>query len=636
MKSLSSRSGILLRTLTAILSVLFFHGILFSQDDSQETPARKPIMKISVAGWDAFFAEVEALGRLGDDPSLAASVEAWLEFPESMQQIIQILDKDRPVGVTTWLEGESDYQYGILLPTKNAGAVIRAISSEASEVTIEKRDNGVTFLHVGWEDVYLKEVKDYVVVASKEWLLEEVPEEPITLLEGLNERYTLGTKIYLGNLDKRMKREVARGILMWAGTVPYYSLGEEEDENAGDDEVDRGEEKSKERKMRDAEVNFVKNQLDACHFFEAGYVFDRESSEWKGGLRIELYENTPQVKMLARNRNTKSLFGGMTAVDGMFGLSVTALLDEETRKFAGVYLNALNDSPELLEDYQKFPERDDRPNKLPLIAILHLLRDVADHETAEIGLAADAEIGNINAVFVAKVKNGKSPADLLSRTWGFISRTYTLPPDSLKMNAAEEAGFRLHEIRFAWEDVLKMKDGMEEAQFALMKKILGEECVLTLGTAEDKIFVGFGKDAVEMLRNRLETPGAEDGTLIRGRVSVRRVLGYVLAVQEAYLSVIQDVNGWREQMADMSDQERDKLLEGLTNFYPAKVMRLLSEILETDAEKDHVTISMSLPAATTIEYVAVGEKGVMKLIGSLRNIYQMIEMRDEDGEGMFW
>ena len=142
---------------------------------AEEADGRKPVIVVSVAGYDNVMADVGFIGRLAQMPELEKLVEGIIAS-QTKAKGLEGLDTKRPWGVVVNTDGFGFQPLGFL-PVTDLNKLLDATSGLVGPA--EPKQNGILELAQKNPRVYLKEKNGWVYIAQSPENLANLPADPL-------------------------------------------------------------------------------------------------------------------------------------------------------------------------------------------------------------------------------------------------------------------------------------------------------------------------------------------------------------------------------------------------------------------------------------------------------------------------
>jgi hypothetical protein len=189
-----TKAGLFLAALACVLPL--------SQARAQDN--MQPVVTISISSFDDVMSRSEAIAQKVGQPDAMAMPKMMLgaEGPKGV-------DTTKPLGAVLQTDGTSFVPL-IFLPVTDVEAFLQNPWMQDQAEMIGEADADGIYTLQAQQPFYMLPKNGWVFITNKQSLLEKTPENPVTLLSGLNEKYLLGIH---GDLTP-FTPEMINGLLM--------------------------------------------------------------------------------------------------------------------------------------------------------------------------------------------------------------------------------------------------------------------------------------------------------------------------------------------------------------------------------------------------------------------------------------
>jgi len=171
---------------------------------ADDAPAIKPVLVVSLAGYDRMIEDFQTMGELTDRPYLAAGVEGIMALATHGRGLAG-LDKSRPWGVLVATDGHA-IGGCMFMPVTDLDKLM-GIAKLAAKDKLAKGDNGIWSLETPDKTLYVQEThKGWAFVVDNKDLFRYMPENPVKMLQGLNHRYDMAVRFHAGNVPEEIRK----------------------------------------------------------------------------------------------------------------------------------------------------------------------------------------------------------------------------------------------------------------------------------------------------------------------------------------------------------------------------------------------------------------------------------------------
>jgi hypothetical protein len=195
-------------------------GLAPAQEGSRQ--GVKPVLTVSVAGYSALMGNIDALAKAAGAPE-ATMMLKMMAGPTGPPG----LDAKKPVGVVVETDGQT-FSFLGFAPVTDAAQFVGFIKRFQPDLP-EPGADGVYEIESGGQTIYIQQKGGWAYVVDNRDRLAQTPADPVPLLGGLNEQYTLAIRVSAGNVPA-MYRQMALGPMQMAAQAGSARLPDESPE----------------------------------------------------------------------------------------------------------------------------------------------------------------------------------------------------------------------------------------------------------------------------------------------------------------------------------------------------------------------------------------------------------------------
>ncbi len=191
--------------------------------------AAKPLVTISLSGYDDLLADVKFLGQLAGQPMLGQMAEGFLQQATQGKGLAGI-DTTRPWGAVVQTDGAMGFPFYAFVPVSDLKATLELLS--ASGIESEDMGNGVFQIATPNQPAFVKEQSGWAFISNTAEVLANVPADPSSLLGELPKNYNIAVKATPQNLPDPIRQMVFGQLRMFTQMGMQPNPGESDDEFA--------------------------------------------------------------------------------------------------------------------------------------------------------------------------------------------------------------------------------------------------------------------------------------------------------------------------------------------------------------------------------------------------------------------
>ena len=514
-KTIWKRSCTILASLALALAAL---GA--SQTQSAYAESGKPIMVASLAGTDEILSDLLYLTE-------AAGVGDFGRFAALMASpYTATLDKARPTGVYATLVDESDVRVLVFVPVKDLKMLLLTLEEQIGKP--EELGGGV--LRVAGDrpqPIYIKEVNGWAFVANRQESLNDLPRDPLAVLDGMDQQYTLAIRLNVANIPAHLQEmaisELRRGF-----------------QERVDQELDQ-EQVQVMRKLGDPLLKSVIQFVEETDHVTLGWEVDKAGQKTYLDVNVTAREGTDLAQQMATVQDAASGFAGFLLPGAAMtlnahGQSSEADIEQVTALLAQLRSQAMHKidrDSNLANDEERQTAKD----------IVNDLLDLADATVkagkTDLGATLVLQPGALGFAAGGFVADGDKLAGAVKKLAGLAAQKDPNFP-GIQFDAETYQGVTFHTAEIPLRKANPQVRG-----------ILGDPMNLVIGTGKESAYLAFGKDPTRLLKNVLDASSANSSKQLppsQLRLSLAPILTFVAAADsnpqlQAALQAVQESDG---------------------------------------------------------------------------------------------
>lgn len=159
----------------------------------------KPILTVSLAGYQRIMDDLAFVGKLSDSPDLAKNLEGMIGFFTQGQGLAG-LDKTKPWGLAASTDGLS-FQLLAFIPVNDLKKLLDSLSGFLGDAD---QENGIYKLQPPGLPIplYIKEQNGFAFISQDSAGLTNLPKDPVKLLAGLDKEYDIAVRLGVQNIPE--------------------------------------------------------------------------------------------------------------------------------------------------------------------------------------------------------------------------------------------------------------------------------------------------------------------------------------------------------------------------------------------------------------------------------------------------
>jgi hypothetical protein len=523
----------------------------------------KPVVIVSLSGYDKTLDNLALLGRASGNPELARELILVLKLV-AIQEGLSGPNKTRPWGIAVQADGDA-LTGCAFLPSGDLAKL-----AELMEPLLGKAESvggGIYRIRSNAKPVYVKQNDGWAYFAYSPEDLDASPADPMALLDGLNSQYDAAIRVHATNLLPKQREQ----ILQW--------IGGSVDSCATQGSCEPGRIYALRKQLTDETIRPMIAAASDLETLTVGWTLDTDAQKTSVELRATAREGSDAARRLAGVFGAKGQFGG-------FRLPEAALSANWTLQFPPLKSTTPDAIVEAFRELAVADERIETSNNLAQSA----KKLVADVATMILANAHDGRVDGGMALLLkpdaVTVLTGGYVADTaqltetVKQTAAALTEREPRAADWIKLDAGQCRSVRLH--------TLSIPIPPEAQARQRVVALIGDRLELAIGVGPQSAYAAIGRDPLGAIKRVIEPPAT-------GSPQNVPAVEFSLAVGTA-----------AKFIAGTSRNDRARAFAAI-----------LAASLEPSAGRDHVKfVATSIPHGLKCRIEA--EEGILKLIGRLR------------------
>ncbi len=175
----------------------------------------KPVVVVSLAGYDELMSDVDFLGQISGIPMLNAQMAEGILQQTTQGQGLKGLDKKKPWGGVLLSDGGFGFKFLVFVPVKDVKGLIEVFAGPPFGFTSKDVGNGVVEVQGPVpQPGFAKTQGNYTFFAQNAADLADLPKDPEALLAGLNKEYDLAVRAFVQNVPQAFRDQILGGLKM--------------------------------------------------------------------------------------------------------------------------------------------------------------------------------------------------------------------------------------------------------------------------------------------------------------------------------------------------------------------------------------------------------------------------------------
>jgi len=461
----------------------------------------KPLVVASLAGSDEVLSNilyVTEAASVGDFGRLAAMLAGPYTAP---------LDKTRPFGVYLTLLGEDDVRAMSFVPVKDLKMLLMTMEQQIGK----PEDLGGGVLKIAADrpqPMFVKESDGWAFVANRQEHLNDLPKDPVAILDGLDKKYTFALRVNVCNIPSNLREMAVTQVRQGFEDRVAQELNPQQAQAM--------------RQFGGLLVDSIVQVIEETDHITLGWQVDQEAKKTYLDVNFTAVQGTELAKQMKLIKEGKSAFAGFSLPDAAMtflghGASSKSEVEQSTALLARFREQAMRG----IENDGNLANDDERQT---VKAIANQLLDIADETVKAAKMDAGAALvlkeGSLAFAGGGFVADGVKLAETLKKLAEFAAQKDPNFP-GVNFDAETYEGVTFHTAK------IPLQGADSKA-----REILGDPLELVIGTAKTSAYVAFGKDAAGLLKSVLAASSADRGKQLppsQLRVALTPVLAFVAA-----------------------------------------------------------------------------------------------------------
>jgi hypothetical protein len=517
----------------------------------------KPVVVVSLAGYDELMSDVDFLGQISGIPMLNAQMAEATVQQLTQGQGLKGLDKKKPWGGVLLSDGGFGFKFLVFLPVSDVKGLVEVFAGPPFGFTAKDAGNGVVEVQGPVpQPGFAKTQGNYTFFAQNAADLANLPKDPEALLDGLNTEYDLAVRAFVQNIPQAFRDQILGGLRMGM-QISINQPNPGEDPQAFE----------LRKQLVQGQLDQLENLFKELDTFTLGAKIDGAAKTANLDVGVTVTAGSEMAKQLAKIGDLKTDHAGFLMPQSAVSMTAVGTMSPQEIEQANAMLKTLGEQAKTEIDKDgSFPNAQARDTAK---SILSDLIDVATQTiaTGKVDIGGTVLLAPESATVVAggTVADGSKVESALKK---FVELAQSELPE-VKLNAGKLDGITLHTMSIPIPD--------PNAQ-----KAFGDTAELVVGIGAKSVHVAFGRAAGESLKKVVDYSKTNTGKSVppfQLIASLTPILTFANSVEPN-----QDVAG-------------------------------VVQSLSTAPGKDHVSLTAQI-ADNGVLYRLKAEEGVLRAIGA--------------------
>ena len=447
--------------------------------------ALKPLVTVSLSGYDEIVADANFLGQLGGQPGLGQMLEGLLKKQTGGQGLAGI-DKSKPWGAVVQTDGAMAFPFYAFVPVTDLQATLDMLSKFGVR-NVDAGDGILQLMAPGMppdQAVFGKEQNGWLFVSNNKDALADMPTDPTQQLGQLTSDYDLAIKAHVQNVPEPFRQMFVAQLRMGAQMGTQRMPGEDADQFA----IRSG----MTRQMLEQFVKLVED-LDT---FLVGLNIDREGGTVYLDVELTAVPGTQTAEDLAAMSIGGTNFAGFDLPGAAATLSIATKLSDADVAQATAQITQVRDvATQELKNQGLSQEELDLATGL-LNDMLDVAKATLEKRLADGGAVVMLKSDAVTVAAGGAIVEGDKLEGIVKRLAGEIQKDDPNAAGMIQLDAEMHQNVRFHKLGVPVPE--------EDA-----KRFFGETLEIVLGVNDQSAYVAFGRDAAGLLKQVIDKSQAE-------------------------------------------------------------------------------------------------------------------------------
>jgi hypothetical protein len=441
----------------------------------------KPILVVSLAGYQRIMDDLAYVGKLSDSPDLAKNLEGMIAF-FTQQQGLAGLDKTKPWGLAASTDGLS-FQLLAFIPVTDLKKLLDALSGFLGDPDLE---DGVYKLQMPGLPIplYIKEQNGFAFISQDSAGLSSLPKDPVKILSGLDKQYDVAVRLSVQNIPEVFRQLAIDQIKMGVEGNLEQMAGESDEQY---------EQRSK---MTQQQMDTLVTTLNELDEVTLGLSIDEAARRTYLDLSMTAAEGTPTAKQFVAMPAPPSKFAGFLMEGALATLHINSKAAPDNASQSLAMLGSLR--TQVLSQIDEGTPGSDQVRatvKDVVSQVLDVLEDTVKQGVFNGGAVIVGD-GPFTLAAGGLVSDGSRLEGVVKKLADLAKNEPGFPQDALKLNADKHKGITFHTLS------IDVPDDVDNAE--LIEKLIGEKAVITVAFGKQSAFLAIGSKGVETIKKVID------------------------------------------------------------------------------------------------------------------------------------
>ncbi len=457
-----------------------------------------PVLVVTVASLNKLMQDVNYITGVMGQP------QAGGMFTMMAGTFTQVLDTTRPIAVLVPMVDGSPEPIGVL-PSNNIEMVLKRL--EAQTGPADKLDDGTLVIAAGPALVYIRQVGSWAVVARNRELIDLVPADPMSLMEGLGDNYDIGLRLNIQEIPLQLREMLVEQLTQgFEQAMARQQGGDQNSSKLSQMQLDQLNQLIREAEQLKFGLNINPNKRIIS--------IDTEFTAAAGTELAQIYASTQPIAS-----KFAAVLSGDPALRYHAAASISPKVAQNMRESTAAIKEAMQTAlaqQDELEDHQR-AEIEELLGELIEIGVKTLQAGKMD-----VGLIGRADDETLQIVGGSFVHDGNAVAAWVKELAAKLRDAGDAP--QFNFDEGQYNGVTLHSIVF---DI--------PAKEEELRRMFGAQAKIQLGTGPQSVYFALGKGSAEAMQKLIDSADSDRGDL------TERPLGQIRVKLLPILRLVQSV-----------------------------------------------------------------------------------------------
>lgn len=525
----------------------------------------KPVVVISVSGYNKLMDNVATLGKVSGTPALARELNTILKLI-AIQQEMGGPDRTRPWGAVLQTDGD-EFTGCAFIPSSNLAklaAMVEPFVGKAEEV-----GRGIYKVRSHIKPVYVTQRDGWAFFAYNAEAFDAAPADPMALLAGLNTQYDVAVRIHAANILPRHREQIGQWLKMQF--EPY----------AGQQQNEPARVYALRKQATDTVLRPALAAIDEAETLTVGWTIDNAAQKTYVDVAMTAKAGTETARAIAGMVDVKSQFSGLR-------LPGAALVGNWAGQIPPQKAEALSGLVETVRVYTIGNSDRENGTKTKTQVARQLVDSLADLLQSNVtsgrvdgGVAVVAKPDALTVLAGGYVADDAKLTDAVRLIAAKAVEQDPSAAEWIKLDADECRTVRLHTLS------IPIPSDMQDRE--RLVSLIGETFDMVIGIGPQGVYVAAGREPLAAIKQVIEQSSANGGVPI-APVEFSLALG-----------------------------ETAKFLAAAGRSEGRSMAALVGMALEPSVGRDHVKLTAG-PIPQGVQYRIEVEEGILKLLSRLSTI----------------